>query len=473
MSEYDSLLEAFTVGETKQAPEQDSANTRALLTILAFSLNPFIIFFSKAINIAGLLPFLAVTIVLTLMFFYFYLVIIEACRLSRSTSYSEVLNNYFHRIDRVFSSLLFLYCFMVLCICQMNLTLTTISQYYDNFNEALSLPWLILSIVLLNAIMIFLSSYQDIKQYFYFCIGSLAMWGVCLLGMVLILIQNWSRLSEITLCAHYWSSLTFPYSIYILVVILNTFNSVTIVFKDHWHAGSSTSRNQILRTIVLRALVITLVFYIIFGVLLSFTDRPVAGGGAAAGPLRTVLYVGYRLFKYAWYVLQVCLFTFAVRSSFVQAFCPRDFDLGHKGRVALSSAVIALSALSNVLLLLFVNQSLTRKENGLCHLIIDNLKNQNEYGEEYEGYESEYGENQQDRQLGHDLIYQAHYFLHEAFVVTGILAVVVGMGIPWLLMIRTGEYEKWKVGTVGVVVGIVAVAAGLPYYKTPVEGFPL
>lgn len=115
------MEESYSLLKDSDSPQSQSINIRIIITMLAFSMNPLLFTVSIPIINCGLMKYLFFSTILNILFFYMYYVIINGCIYSRANTFAEILNNYFHKLDKVLGLCTVLYCMTIIVLCQMTI----------------------------------------------------------------------------------------------------------------------------------------------------------------------------------------------------------------------------------------------------------------------------------------------------------------------------------------------------------------
>lgn len=427
---------------------------KSIIIFLTFSLNPFFLQFSKAINLSGLIPFCLLTILISLLYYYMNSVIINACLMSRATNYSELFNNYFHRMDRFANFLVFFYSFSYISLVQVSILITILATYRDIYSYESQINVYVLCSILsvFSICMILLSWSEELKTYYKACIVSIILLILTILGASYVIYAHRDSIEKLMDCENYYYSGDFYLSVYVIVVVVNIFQSLTLIYKDIRDSNLTYKResyNQSLRI----ALVITVLFYLLFGVILSFTERITST--RAQGPqelsLMLILMIIFRLFKFTWLILQVCLMMLTLKSSFVSIFKSTECEISKTTSLVLSVVFVILSNFSVYYVYSRISDQRTYQRNNGIYCYSNGA------------YDEDIDYNEQDDfdPKPYEDLNLMFYESHNLFIVNAYCSIVVGLVIPWGLMIRTSHYHVGKIVAVGVAIG--ALLASVVY----------
>lgn len=423
---------------------------KSIIIFLTFSLNPFLMALSKAINLSGMIPFSVLIIFISLLFYYLNSVILNACTLSRATTYSELFNNYFHRMDRIVNLAVFLYGFFYICLVQVAVLITILASYREIFgyDSQISLYVLIPLLCVFSFCMILLSWSQELKEYYKACIVSLILLIFTVLGGSVVIATHRENVSALIDCENYYFNGDFYLSVYILLVVVNIFQSLTLIYKDIRDSNLVLKRELYEQALKI-ALIITVCFYLLFGFMMSFTERITSS--RSPGPeefnLMFVLLCIFRLFKFTWFILQVCLMMLTLKSSFLSIFSSSDYEISSRMSLLLSAIFIFLSNAAIYYVYTRPSDQRTYQRYGGIGCYSNEA-----YDEDFDFNEDDDYDPQPYEDL--NLMYYAG---HQLFMVNAYFSIIVGLIIPWGLMIRTTNYSQAKIAIVAVGILIVLV----------------
>lgn len=414
-----SLAEVLLNKSNSYVESKEATSTKTIVIILAFTLNPLIFSFSEAIQISGIIPFICFTIMINLLFSYMYYIIIVACASSGASKYGEILNYYFHRMDRVISLFVLAYCFLIICLCQISVTKSYKYMYSTDNKDTVYHALLISSIVVVFILTIVVSCITDLSKLYFMCKVSLILWIVCICGQIYLLVVNYKSISKnypnfySNSDGDYLFSPKFINSLCYLVVVMNCFQSITLVYKEAGNAAGIHSRSTIVRSIKI-AMCITIAFYLVFGTLVSLLDLRDNKQADNEFNVQAILIFLYRLLKPSMLVLQIVLTMITVRDSAIQLFCSREYTASPFIMYTISTVVIVMSGISS-----------------------------------YMVYDTNIDEWDDDGKLTTERDDQLET---RVFLSLAIISLLIGFVLPWALMIKLDQYSKTRIFSFGVLI---------------------
>ncbi|OMJ88138.1 hypothetical protein SteCoe_9953 [Stentor coeruleus] len=406
MSDSFSLADTLLAGQKTTGEPQDNRKKQIFFIILACSLNPLLFHFLEIINAAGFISFASFTIIISLVFFYVYSILITAFVNSRANKFEEILNNYFHRMDRPIAFSVFLYCFGVICLAQMSLVQSAKYACYSWGIEKYK-PYVASATLGVSGIcVVFLSRYQEIKNLYFLCFTNFVIWVVFITAMILVFFYKFDdsvkSISETKFLKgehdNIMGSAFLP--VLYLIVILNCFQSIPIIYKEIIDSSITIHRSQIY-SILRKPLLLSLIYYLLFGFLEYATHSPIMNNVIKSDLNYTI--IAYTLIKPVMLILQITLVMFTARNSFVQTFFRKNYILNSNANFAIIITLTVLSALSS----LFV-------------------------------YKSEIKKPEKHKQEDFTRFSMTYYII--AF-----LSCLVGLCIPWSLMIRMQIHKAYEI----------------------------
>lgn len=444
------LVESLMITDEIEV-KTNSVYWKSIIFFLTFSLNPFILQFSKAINLSGIIPFSVLTIVISLLYYYMSSVVISTCLMSRATNYSELFNNYFHRMDIFANFFVFFYSLSYICLVQVSILVTILATYREIYGYDSQMNFYILWIImsLFSICMILLSCSEELKTYYKACIVSLILLALTVVGASYVIYAHRDSIDTLMNCENYYYSGDFYLSIYIITVVVNIFQSLTLIYKDIIDSNFTYKKDSYSRSLKI-AFIITIIFYLLFGFILSFTERITST--RAQGPqevnIMLLLLCIFRLFKLAWLVLQVCLMMLTLNSSFVSIIKSTGFEVPRNISLSFSAVFIFVSIINTYYVYANISDQRTyQRNNGILCYSNAAYDDGFDYNEEDDYDPKPY----EDLNL---MFYEGH----NLFIINAYCSIVVGLAIPWALMIRSNEYKTENIAKVGVAICVLLAA---------------
>ncbi|OMJ77119.1 hypothetical protein SteCoe_23345 [Stentor coeruleus] len=395
------LTRLTTIGEPK-----DETKSRIFFIILACSLNPLLFHFLEIINASGFIFFAFFTIIISLVFFYVYSILFAACVNSRANRFEEILNNYFHRMDRPIAFIVLLYCFGVMCLAQMSLVQTAKYACYS-WNIEDYKPYVTGATLVVSGIcIVFFSRHQEITRLNFLCFTNLGIWVLFTIALIFVFFYKFDdsikSISQPKFLngkqKNIMDSAFLP--VFYLLVILNCFQSIPIVYKEMVESSMTIHRSQIYSNIR-KPLFISLVYSLLFGFLEYATYNPIMNS-INESDLNYII-IAYTLTKPIMFILQITLIMFTARSSFIQTFFSQNYTLRSTENYIIIITMTILCALPS----LFI-------------------------------YESEIKKPNQNKEEDFTRFSMTYY-------VIAFLSCLVGLCVPWSLMIRMHNHKAYEI----------------------------
>lgn len=406
MNDSFSLADTLLTRQTSVGEPQDETKKRIFFIILACSLNPLLFHFLEIINTSGFIFFALFTIIISFVFFYVYSILITACVNSRANRFEEILNNYFHRMDRPIAFSVLLYCFGVMCLAQMSLVQAAKYACYNWGIEHYKPYVAIFTLVVSGICIVFLSRYQEIKKLNFLCFTNLAIWVIFTIAMIFIFFYKFDDSVHSILDTKFlkgehdniMDSAFLP--VLYLIVILNCFQSIPIVYKEMVESSMTIHRSQIYSNIR-KPLLISLIYSLLFGFLEYATHNPIMNN-ITKSDLNYAI-IAYTLVKPVMLILQITLIMFTARSSFVQTFFSQNYTLRSTANYSIIISLTILSALSSLFIYKDeINKSKKMEEN-FTHISM-------------------------------------------TYYIIAFFSCLVGLCVPWSLMIRMHIHKAYEIG---------------------------
>lgn len=461
-----SLVESLIISDSPEK-SQSKLNWKSIIIFLAFSLNPLTMIFGKAINLSGLVPFTLMISLISALFYYMSSIVINSSFLSHATSYSELFNNYFHRLDR-FINLIVLFCtFSYICLLQAALFLEILGGYRDisDYYSKINIYELIGVILVINICVVIMSQLQELRHWIKICLCSLVLISISVVVGFIIIYFYSDTLSDLVNCGNYLFSKDYYLSVYILLATFNLFQSFSLIFEEIKDSNQVIKRESYGNSLKI-ALVITVISYLVLGVMLSFLERITSSRYDGPEVSKSVFWLmsTLRTFKIIWFTLQISLNVVTLKSSFFSTFCSTEFEVSKLCSILTTIVLILLSNFS--LFYLYTDISGKRKYQRDREISCFN-NDKYVYQSDPNPYDDYYFGAFEDLFLKHDN-------MNKLVIANAYCCVVVGLGAPLGLMIRTNEYSIFKILPVGAIIsGILALLIYTNLYSRTGFYFPI